>query len=60
VRRREAEQVAERVADLVAWARSRIVHCRQQEAKFGSGDVAIEASVERRALQAVLAMLEES
>ena len=55
--RREAERVAERVADLVAWARSRIVHCRQQEAKFGSGDVSIEASVERRALQAVLAML---
>ena len=48
----------DRVDDLVAWARSRIEHCRREEAKFGAGSVAIDAATERRALQAVLRTLE--
>lgn len=46
------------MTDLVAWARSRIEHCRREEAKFGAGSVAIDAATERRALQAVLRTLE--
>lgn len=50
--------LAARVSELRAWAGSRIRHCREQEAKFGAGSVSIEASVERRALQAVLGILD--
>jgi hypothetical protein len=45
------------VDDLVAWAESRIEHCRREEAKFGYGNIAIQAAQERRTLQAVLRML---
>jgi hypothetical protein len=47
----------DRVDDLVAWAESRIEHCRREEAKFGYGNIAIQAAQERRTLQAVLRML---
>lgn len=46
-----------RIDDLVSWARSRIAHCREQERKFGAGDISIEAATERRTLQAVLSIL---
>lgn len=51
------EQPTERVADTLAWARSRIEWCRREEAKFGAGSIAIEAATERRALVAVVRML---
>jgi hypothetical protein len=50
--------LSERVAELRAWANSRIAHCREQERKFGAGSIAIEASTERRALQAALSILD--
>ncbi|MES2359945.1 MAG: hypothetical protein V4529_16520 [Gemmatimonadota bacterium] len=54
-----ASGLRERVDELRAWARNRIEHCRRQEAKFGCGDIAIEAATERRSLTAVLAILGE-
>jgi hypothetical protein len=51
------EHLRERVDECCAWARSRIAACRAEEQKFGAGDVAVEASTERRALQAVLRIL---
>ena len=64
--RRENEYRAELVADVRIWAESRIEHCREQETKFGHGlgttkgppQALIEAWTERRALQAVLDMLD--
>lgn len=57
-----------RVCELRAWANSRIAHCRKEELKFGrridgrggngATQVAIEAATERRALQAVLRILD--
>lgn len=66
-------ELRERVDELVAWANSRISVCREQENKFGRGlgehgshgpqsppQALIEAWIERRALQAVLAILGRS
>jgi hypothetical protein len=65
------ESLADRVDDLRAWARSRIEHCREQETKFGNAwehrekhslgppQALVEAWTERRALQAVLGMLDQ-
>ena len=60
-------ELTERIADLRAWARSRIEQCRQTEQKFCANltfkrnaqypQTAIEAWTERRALEAVLRML---
>lgn len=47
----------ERVADMRAWAESRIRLCQREELKFGSGRISLEAATERRALQAVLRQL---
>lgn len=47
----------ERVGELRAWANSRIEWCRREEQKFGAGNIGIEAATERRALQAVLRIL---
>lgn len=48
-----------RVDDVRAWARSRIDHCRDVEARFDvRSQSMIEAVTERRALQAVLRMLD--
>ena len=47
-----------RVADMRAWALSRINWCRRAEYKFASDtDAYLEAAVERRALVAVLEQL---
>lgn len=54
----EREMQVERLQDLRYWARSRIDHCRREEAKFGAAWTAVEASVERRALEAVLRILD--
>ena len=51
-------ELAEGVSELRLWARSRIEWCRKEEMKFGVSMVAIESATERRALQAVLGMLE--
>lgn len=49
------------VTELRAWARSRIDHCRREEAKFSVSSLAgIEATTERRALTAVLNLLAEA
>lgn len=48
----------ERVSEVRAWATSRIGQCRREELKFGAGTISIEASIERRALQAVLRILD--
>lgn len=62
----------DRVDDLRAWANSRIRQCQEQERKFGSAwkpgetrghgppQSLVEAWTERRCLQAVLRMLDES
>jgi hypothetical protein len=59
----------ERIADVIAWAESRVRCCRQQEEKFGASwthrekhqhgppQALIEAWTERRALQAVIDVL---
>lgn len=47
----------ERAYELRGWALNRIAHCRREEEKFGASGVAIDASTERRALQAVLRIL---
>ena len=59
----------ERIAEVTAWAESRIRHCREQETKFGNAwqqrekhqhgppQALVEAWTERRALQAVVEML---
>lgn len=52
------DTLRDRVDSVRAWARSRIEQCKRDEAKFGAGSVSIEASIERRALQAVLTMLD--
>jgi hypothetical protein len=61
----------ERARELRVWAESRIRHCREQEVKFatawqlrekhslGPPQALVEAWTERRALQAVLDILEE-
>lgn len=61
--------LSERVADVRAWAESRIRQCQEQETKFGNAweirvkhgngppQALVEAWTERRALQAVLNML---
>lgn len=50
--------LAERVHDLVLWARSRIAQCRDQEQRFAVGSLTSdEATQERRTLQAVLRIL---
>jgi len=53
-----------RTCEVIAWARSRIAECRRQEQKFGMSvggpgmpQALIEAWIERRTLQAVLAQL---
>jgi hypothetical protein len=61
------ESMMNDVSDVVAWARSRINACREQELKFSQwkrdtrGDqppqALVEAWTERRTLQAVLKML---
>lgn len=58
-------RVAERVADVRAWALSRIETCRVQENKFGAVQLGrqppqalIEAWTERHTLQAMLGMLD--
>lgn len=48
-----------RAIDMRAWALSRIEWCRREEAKFGAGNIAIEASTERRALEAVMRQLDD-
>jgi len=56
----------ERVDELLVWARARIDQCRREEHKFMTAPksalhvsvVVLEAATERRALQAVLRMLE--
>lgn len=53
----KADEQLERVRETIEWAESRIRQCRRDEAKHGSGSVSIEASFERRTLQAVLRML---
>jgi len=62
--------LAERVDDVKGWALSRVQHCRAQEEKFGKAwkirskhslgppQALVEAWTERRALQAVLGILE--
>lgn len=51
--------LADRADELRAWARSRIGHCRDVEARFDSRSQSmIEAATERRALQAVLRILD--
>jgi hypothetical protein len=62
----------ERTSELRMWASSRIRHCREQETKFGTSwehrpkhqngppQALVEAWTERRALQAVLGILEGS
>lgn len=64
-----ARLLDERVADVKAWALSRIAACRAEETKFGNAwehrekhslgppQALVEAWTERRALQAVLEML---
>lgn len=64
--------MAGRVSELRRWADSRINACRQQEAKFGNAwelrekhqhgppQALVEAWTERRCLEAVLRMLDES
>ena len=61
------ELLRDRVIDLRAWAASRIDQCRRQEEKFGGVEdwrgkgppqSLVEAWTERRALQAVLGILE--
>lgn len=57
------------VRDLRAWARARVAHCRELEAKFAAIEpgsnarnfppqVLVEAWTERQALEAVLRMLD--
>lgn len=53
-----AQGLSDRVADLRAWAIERIEQCRREERKFGANNIAIEAASERRALQAVLRILD--
>lgn len=49
-----------RVRELRNWATSRIKWCRREEQKFGGkSNIAIEAATERRALQAVLRILDD-
>ena len=49
---------AERVAECLAWARSRIAHCRRQEAEAAIPlHELTEARTERRALLAVVEIL---
>ena len=49
----------DRVDNVRAWARSRIDHCRDVEARFDPrSQSVIEAVTERRALQTVLRMLD--
>lgn len=58
--------LSERVTEVRVWATNRIRQCREQETKFGHGlgitkgppQALVEAWTERRALQAVLAMLD--
>ena len=56
----------ENIVELCAWAHSRIEECRRQETKFGSYEgkhppqALIEAWTERRALQAVLNILDRA
>lgn len=64
------EWAQERIADVRVWAESRIAECQRQETKFGKAwehrekhtqgppQSLVEAWTERRALQAVLKMLE--
>jgi hypothetical protein len=64
-----SDDLHERVAEVRAWARVRIAHCRREEDKFarlnwhdqprtaGCPSSVLEAATERRALQAVLNML---
>lgn len=54
-----ADSLPERIDALRAWARSRIAHCRDVEARFDvRSQSMIEAVTERRALQTVLRMLD--
>lgn len=54
-----ADSLRDRVSDVRAWARSRIAHCRDVEARFDTRSQSIvEAWTERRALEAVLRMLD--
>ena len=57
-KKRSMPDLQDRVDELVVWARSRIEHCRREEQKFGAGSVAIDASQERRTLEAVLRIAE--
>ena len=52
-----AVSMAKRVAELERWARGRIEQCRREEAKFGCGDMSIEAAHERITLTIVLETL---
>ncbi len=58
-KKRSMPDLQDRVDELVVWARSRIEHCRREEQKFGAGSVAIDASQERRTLEAVLRILHQ-
>ncbi len=56
--------MSERVAELRAWANSRIGWCQREEQKFqadtngANGYAATEAAIERRSLEAVLRILD--
>lgn len=60
----QRDELRERVRVAQAWALSRIEHCRREEAKFAAAttsaksSVMVEAATERRALQAMLKMLQ--
>lgn len=52
------EELRERVRQMRAWAESRIRHCASLETR-SVGSTSIEAFVERRALQAVIDILDD-
>lgn len=57
---RRYDAQSERVAETLAWARSRIAECRRRcEDPSTSALAVIEVSTERRALEAVVRMLTE-
>lgn len=67
---RRTAPLNERINDVRLWAMSRIRHCREQEEKFGNAwqiremhqhgppQALVEAWTERRALEAVMSMIE--
>lgn len=54
------EDLIERVTEVRAWAHNRIRHCREVENRFGGNRASAEETAERRALEAVLRILDGS